>query len=293
MLFLDEQQGSGHLTRHIPQRHRHVVTHLDSGDAMWVGNGPNGRVLCGAEIKHLSDFLSSMQNGRLPAKQLLRMVDTYEIRYLILHDRLRCDYHGYLQQWVPERPKNMKPGDPERYSAPGYDKGRWADAVFGKRSRILWDDFWAWTWSLMFQANMRLLTAGSNQELARLLGCQYSQWRKPWDKHRSLQVFDHSLDSPLVIPSEAASGIQAIVRGIGWRKALAAAAYFGCIRDAVNAPESEWCKVEGIDKVLAARAVAASVKQHAHRTVGGKGHGHKESEGSNSKQVRRGGSGRG
>lgn len=288
MLFLDSRLGSGHLTRHIPSRHRHCVTHLDFGDAMWIGNGPAGKVHCGVEVKHLGDFLQSMQDGRLPAKQLLGMVETYDVRYLIIHDRLRSDYHGYLQLWVPERPKTMKPGDPERYSAPGYDKGRWADAVFGKRSRILWDDFWAWTWSLMFQANMRLLTAGSNQELGRLLGCHYSQWRKPWDAHKSLKVFDSSLDSPLVIPSECAKGIHIMVRGLGWEKAMAAAAYFEDMPTAVTAPESEWRKVPGIDKVLAARAVSTMQKKHIHKTIGGgQVNGNQKAESSNRSSTRR------
>lgn len=257
---------------YIPAQFRVEFCHMDSGDFAWVGHGPNGRVNVGVELKHVSDILQSMSDGRLPA-QLRQMRDDYDYQFLLMQDRVRADRHGYLQVWVPGEKGARRHSEPAYGKESGKGKGWWCDASIGQRQRIFYADFWKWLTSLSVCGGFRLLVAGSNQEVGRMIGGEYEWWQKAWGDHKSLKVFDESHQPALWSPSVPARVAHALVYGLGPERAMAAADHFGTVYDMVNATEAEWRAAieEGKDhRALAKRAMRAVHMQHQARTPSGR-----------------------
>src|ERR1041384_6172662 len=69
-------------------------TELHSGDVCHAVNLPNGRIgTAGYEIKHVSDALGCMEDGRLAGVdgQLHKMQNDYDIRWVVIEDRIEPD----------------------------------------------------------------------------------------------------------------------------------------------------------------------------------------------------------
>jgi hypothetical protein len=122
MMLLDPRGGSlgqqsiARLRSCIPAKHRVELVTLDAGDVRWNGNGPSGRVSIGVELKHLSDFLTSMEDGRLAGRQLREMRREYDYVFILIQDRVAMSAQGHLQVWLPKDRTEHK-----RYIAPHYN----------------------------------------------------------------------------------------------------------------------------------------------------------------------------
>lgn len=271
VIRLDPRRGSGHLQAHIPSRCKVVPCMLDSGDAAFIGHAHTGLVECAIEIKHLCDLLTSLEDGRLPARQLIGMRETYDYVFLLLHDRIACDPFGFLRVWSPkEKHKGARDSGERKYDAPAYNTGHWVRVSYGVGRNLMFVDFWKWIISLSVDGGIRLLFAGSNQEAGEVIAATYEELRKSPKERKSLKVFDESHDTPLVKPSIAVEIAHRLVYNLGWERSFAAAELFETPRGVVNASEADWLKVPNVGKVLAQRAVKASNTSHVHRTIGGK-----------------------
>jgi len=256
----------------IPAKHRVELCTLDSADVRFHGNGPDGRVSIGIEIKHLSDFLQSMADGRLAGRQLREMRREYDYCFLLIQDRIAMSAHGHLQVWLPAKPKDMSPktwGE-KRYEAYYYNRGRYVDTIFGARSKFLWSAFWSHVISLSARGGFRLLMAGSNQEVGAQLGGAYDWWQKKWFEHSSVNVFDESHLPELVEASAPARMLHAGVLNLGWALAMKVAEHFGSIDAAAQATFVEWLEIDGIGPVLAKRAMRALRTKHVFRSISGR-----------------------
>lgn len=278
MMLLDPRGGSLgessilRLRSCIPAKHRVELCTLDAGDVRWNGNGPEGRSSVGVEIKHLSDFLQSMEDGRLAGRQLREMRREYDYCFILIQDRVAMSAQGHLQVWLPTKPKEMSPTAwrEKRYMAPYYNRGRYVDAIFGARSKFLWSAFWNRVTSLSIGGGFRLLMAGSNQEVGVQLGGAYDWWQKKWNAHSSIDVFDESHLPALVEASGPARMIHAGVFQLGWERAMKAADHFGSMKRASSATVEEWLAIDGIGPVLAKRAVRAMRTEHVFRSITGR-----------------------
>lgn len=289
MLLLDPRAGSIELHRHLQRLHLPVelceLRGRDSAtgpDAEWIGNGPDGKVNCCVEIKHLPDLLQSLETGRLPAKQLLNMRENYDIAYLLIQDRTCSNLRGGLMRFNPPtdaaklgmvKGRRLTAAEQQelrrrRYEPDYYHKGRWVPAMFGRSTPMQYAVYRKRLASIA-AAGVRIFNTGDNDETARAVGAEYSWWREPWSSHKSLRVFDETYMT-LTRPSGVASGLHAIVYGIGWVRAFAAAEHFGTMQNAGNAGVEEWRRVPGIDKIIAERAFTAFRTEHVARTVSGR-----------------------
>jgi hypothetical protein len=271
VILLDPRSGSGPLQSHIPSKFRVVSCYLDSADAMFIGNGPRGKVECGIEVKHLSDLLQSMEDGRLPISQTMSMREQYDYVFLLLHDTVRADQSGTLQVWVPHE-RNKERGDNSRYNHFKYwdKRGKWCDATFGIRRRLMFSDYLKWITSLSVCGGVRYLSAGSNQEAGEALGAMYEWFHKEWGEHNTFQAFDDSTHAPTLIrPSLAMEHAHKLVQGVGWEKAIAASecGHLNTPRKQCNATVEDWMQVPGVGRVIAERAVRAATTVHARREV--------------------------
>lgn len=220
------------------------------------GWGPNGAILWGIEVKRLSDALQSLQDGRLPAAQLPRMHEYYDYVFLLIEEDMRVDPQtGNLQKKVSKqgRTKTGKAGKWQEY---------WVDVLYGARQRVIAIDFLEWLISLHVTGGARLLISRDRHMTAAWIVAVWKCLGKPWDRHKSLKVFDDGHAPRFVIPSKAAKVARDIADGIGWEKAMAAAEHFGSPQALVNATEAEWLAVGGIGPTLAAAAFNGAREGH-------------------------------
>lgn len=143
-----------------------------AGDVFFVGNGPDGQVSVGVEMKTVTELLTSTDNGRFQGhdSQLPIMLDEYDDVWLLYYGKYRPAPGSHcLQIWRKGQWRNHYVGNrPVPYGyLEGFLVGLQAIGVNVKHVDDL-SEAAAW--------------------LAELV-----RWRnKPWKKHKSLQAFDRS-----------------------------------------------------------------------------------------------------
>lgn len=89
-ILIDDREGSADLLPILVARFptaRVMLARLDSADVAWTGNGPEGPVRCGVELKRtMSDWASSVASGRFwgDGGQLPRMLRDYDVLGLLI-----------------------------------------------------------------------------------------------------------------------------------------------------------------------------------------------------------------
>lgn len=239
-LFIDDRAGSCDLMRYEPVRSIGELCRLESGDAMAVGNGANGPVLVGVEVKSLYDLISSAETGRLQATQIPAMLTTYDVNWLLYFGAYRI---GICDRLETRRGRDWRPVKLGSRECPyGYVEG------------IVFD---------LAMLNVHTRHVSDMREAAVWLGRLHRWWTKPWDKHKGMRVLDKSHGVSLMPHMDAATlqrvKIANALPGIGFERAMAAADHFVSVRGMINADVGEWEEVEGIGKVIA-KAVVEAVK---------------------------------
>lgn len=253
MIYIDPRSGSGDLIPYFGTFPTALVQ-LDSGDAMGVGNGPNGDIVWGVEIKKLGDALTSMQDGRL-VEQLGKMYEEYGMSLFLLEsDHRRNNQTGRLQHRVSKKDENT-----------GKSREFWTDARFGNRQPIMYSHFTSWLLALTVCTGTMYLHSTSREETAATIVSLASELEKPWDGHKSLKVFNEGQAPGFAVPSTSMLVARDLAKGMGWEKAAKAAAHFKTPKAMVNATATEWREVDGIDKVLSERLVKGANEPHVLR----------------------------
>ena len=95
-------------------------------------------------------------------------------------------------------------------------------------------------------------------ETASQIKALWQMFRKPPDKHGSLEKFYHQpMRIDLLRKPSLARTVAAELPGIGWEKSKAIVAKFGSISAMVDASVEDWMEIAGIGKSLAQSSVAA------------------------------------
>lgn len=250
MILVDTRAGSntairtskrtGHTTRHEglidypPLNDPNVATlhELDAGDVCLVGNGPDGSLLVGIELKSVSDLISSTNTGRLQATQVPKMLEQYAVCWLLVYGDYRANKKGDLEL---------------------LKRGKWGRFEMGSRC-VSWVGFERFLCTLS-AVGVQHKVVRDMAEAAQWIAALAGWWEKPWHTHRSLHTFDRSRDlalMPGISDSVKCRARIAASLGVGYQRAVAAARHFATVREMVDAPESEWLKINGIGKGLAA-----------------------------------------
>jgi ERCC4-type nuclease len=239
-LLVDDRAGSRELVRYEPVKSLGELTRLDSADVALAGNGPDGAVLIGVEVKSVWDLVSSANTGRLQATQVPAMLEEYDVSWLLTHGGYRAANDGRLMIYSGNRWRGFKLGK--------------RPVPYGYVEALLLD---------LAAMSIHIKHAGSVNEAAQWLGVLHRWWNKPWDKHRGMRTLDKSHDVGLMPHMTAEQQLRAKVAaqlpGVGFERAIAAARYFDSVLAMVNAHPAEWERVEGIGKVIA-KAVAEAVR---------------------------------
>lgn len=138
------------------------------GDFCWIGHGPSGDLEIGVERKNIYDFISSMRENRLSGHQVKGMVETYDVRYLLLEGEWTVDKDGGV--WAQNKWKGWKKLEPGKSRAVGYGE------MLGFIS------------ALVNQAGFNLIRSSGVEESAYWLKSLWSWWQKEWDEHEALGI---------------------------------------------------------------------------------------------------------
>lgn len=162
-ILIDPRAGSGDLLATLAAAFpEHDVRHasLEFGDVAWLGNGPDGPIWVGAELKRtLSDIIHSVESGRLFGEQVHGLLRRYETGYLIVG------------------------ADPDDEPHAGtWDRSAILGACETFRALTGWQALWC--------------PVGDVEVVDNLIG-RIAWWMRPWKHHRShLAIKEPMLENP-------------------------------------------------------------------------------------------------
>lgn len=218
-----------------------TVLQRTSADVEFSGNGPDGKLRIGVEVKSLADLLTSIRDGRLRATQIPALL-RYDVPWLAYYGEYRTDpKSGHLQ--VP-------------YWHQKYSRWLWRDYKLGSKPvETSYLERFLCSPSLT-STKLRTIGFSTVEALAYWLGVSlYGTWQKDYHKHRSLFTFDQSGGIPgsHLLPQIHPVAYQimqtaASLPGIGFERAQAVADQFGSILEMINATEKQWADVAVVSR---------------------------------------------
>lgn len=234
--------------------HGRSLATLHSGDALIIGRGPgDSSVSILIELKSIFDLIGSLDSGRLQAEQIPKMIESdAEVLYLLYYGNYRAAPEtGHLQIF-----KKLHPGDKKSRCA-------WADYSIGKRVV-------PYGYPMGFLASPQFLSTGilshrvlDLNEAAAWIGVLYRLWQRPYESHKSMQVFNRSQEARArmkmsLVSEEVKDPVKTQIAktaasfpGVDYTIGMRAGDYFGSVLEMVCAGADEWGKIKGVGKVMA------------------------------------------
>ena len=185
-VLIDRRTGSKDLAALLPKGYAEL-TDLEFGDAVVVGNGPDGPVTEAFERKRLDDAMQCVDTGRFAGGQLIGLREAYDVVWLVIEDEIRANPdNGLLQRVFKREIVFVKNGV---YC----EKVFWSDVKVGKRRRTTWRDFYHWLLSMRHVGGVDLIAFTRNARETADLIWTVNTWRqKDWKQHKSTKVFNRA-----------------------------------------------------------------------------------------------------
>lgn len=241
-ITIDPRQGSGELKPMLDALGmRTELSELPAGDFAFDGDGPRGISRIGIERKRLTDLLQCMRDARLVGKQLPRMIELYDIRYLMVEGLTRANpATGILEEGI-HLYNNRKPV-------------WWRDALLG-RQRFLFADYDKYIASLEW-APVRVRRTVSPEDTCRQVAALWSYYNdKRWDQHKSLGALYYAPMPSIAFTSkeDMVRQVAAALPMIGPERSLACSLKWRTVWDMMSAPAGEWETLPGVGPGIAGR----------------------------------------
>lgn len=232
MILVDDRTGSKELLAYLSP-HITTLTTLDSGDAAFLGYGPDGPMTypVGIERKAFGDLISCFGDGRLSGSQIPKMTNQYKRIYLIVEGKPRVTKTGNII--LPRKVDG---------------ETKWVESKYTYRQL---DNFMN---SLEEEIHVQVKRSFDIQETAWQIEDLYFRWTKP--THNSVYTFDTSQEPVQYVKPSFKKRVAAQLDGIGYGRADAVAETFDNVYHMVTAQEEEWREIKGIGKTLAKKVVA-------------------------------------
>lgn len=244
MILIDDRAGSKQLVDHSPLDKIAVLSRLASGDVLILGNGPEGDVLVGVEVKSVMDLVSSILSGRIKETQIPQMLKDYQVSWLLVYGLYKEGKKGEMLVWKA---------------------GGWAPCQIGKRV-IPYKLLESFYFSLS-AVGISTKEVASVKAAASWIGGLAKWWERSWESHSTFQAFDNTGQAGVkhevsLVPSmteneRLVAHVAAQLPGIGYKRAVTVAGRFNTVREMVGASEQEWLEIPGIGKVIAREVVKA------------------------------------
>lgn len=241
-VLIDDRAGSRDLIKYHPFDKCGHLARLDSADVSFVGYGADGPVRVGVELKSVTDLISSMDNGRVQATQVRKMVDEYDVVWLL--------YYGEFRQ------------APNSNCLQVMKKGEFRNYYLGTRA-VPYGMLTGFLISL-HEVGVSTMRVHDFREAANWLE-ELVRWRsKPWDKHKSLRALDESgkvhratanqrtKHRASLLPTidertEQRARIAKQLPALGYERALVVAEKWS-VEQMVRATVEEWSELETVDR---------------------------------------------
>jgi ERCC4-type nuclease len=235
IVMVDDRVGSAELQLLIRGA---TKQRLDYGDiAIWAPvGGPEGPVSIGIERKTISDLVNSMNTGRFVGHQLIGLMDSYDVVYLLVEGRYKANSDGLLSVW---------------------SGNKWRIMSHGSR-RFTYKEVFNFLNSMTVICGVKILNTETIGHTAQAINSLVLWWSKPWNKHqahlqpsKSQQVFDRIAGSIHLIKPGIVHRVAKEITGVGWDKGREVAEHFNTVLDLALATEDELRMVDGIGPTLA------------------------------------------
>lgn len=231
MLLVDYREGSSDLLAPLQRMGLPAAMGDIPADLAWEGRGEKGApVLVGVEFKKLAELVQSLRTERLQGHQLLKMRDNFQFCYLLIEGELHYDKTGRLLKRAGRRSFRPIPG------------GMAVSELF-KRLFVL-----------HLCGGLNVVCTRSRADSLQSLAALYRTWTDcDLDQHKShIAIYQ----APGLVPISEFRGIMTRIDGIGAKASLAIEKHFKAnVRAAVNAPRTEWLKIDGIGDKLATHII--------------------------------------
>ncbi len=226
MIYLDNQGGSGHKGAAAASLEYTLkpclddlaipvtMTRLKFGDASLVGNGPDGPVRVGIEIKKVDEFLTSIYTHRLTGYQLPGMFRIYNRVHLLIEGGMRRSDDGKVEvqsKW-----------------------GGWSEPVQSHD----WKAVQGFLLTLQIIGGVILHFSGGREETAATLGVIRYWYRKP--THTSLNIHYYGNTSTRFAEPSPAIRFAEQLDGVGFKRASKVAGAFVSAEGMVAASLKDW-----------------------------------------------------
>ena len=251
MLLVDPRVGSQHLAGHFDELHLpYELTPLDYADVAFMGNGPDGPVGVGIELKNTLDFINSMHSGRLAGHQIPGLQERYAHVWIVVEGFYRSRKGSGIAE-IPRGPT-------------------WVPLYLGKRP-VFWNDIELFITSLEVQAGVHVRRTRTPHETARLIGnVIYGWWSKPWEQHTSLKQLDQQRPARISLRREEdpvrrlMHNVAACLPGIGYERGRRISEHFGSLDEMWTATPEQWQQALGVAKgTKHARDIVAAIHERA------------------------------
>jgi len=232
MIYIDDRKGSIELAKHLQMPCE--VTRLDYGDACFMGFGPEGQIYrIAIERKTISDFVDSMDSGRLAGKQLIGLLKEYHEIWLLLEGIWKPDDDYVIMEM----------------------KGGWRRMEWGRR-KYLYHEISNFAASLQSIAGLKMWQTKTVKESGHWIRHLYSWWQKPWDQHQALLAF-HKIAPPPVkdrVRLQYPGIVERVAKEletVGWKRAGELAKRFQSVQQLAIASVEDLKQVDGIGPKMA------------------------------------------
>ena len=235
MIVVDGRIGSHDLIGHL--RYWQVacqVDRLEFGDVAFVGNGPQGPMAIGVEVKKVPDALQCMRDGRFAGHQLPGLMRTYDRSWLVLEGMFTVDFGTGILLVGRQRRR---------------------EAFANNAGRFMYRELDNWLTTMEVCGGVKLRRTADRVETARFICDLYGWWSKPWDDHKAHQAI-HTETTPYAqfggrVPVSRMVAMQ--LPGVGHDKSLAVIKALPTVAAMAAATVEQWEGIEGIGPTLARR----------------------------------------
>lgn len=172
MILLDHRTGSaGYLAplRALGSTAELAGTDLPT-DCQWQGNGPDSPIMVGIELKTISGLLADLRDGRLAGQQIGPLIESYDVRYLVITGWWRSK-DGFIQigkEWYPPYPGKSNKSAIDWHLAEGSHR---YDATLHAIETICQ------------HGNVIPVYLNTKEETAMWLKTTHDWWQQSWDSH--------------------------------------------------------------------------------------------------------------
>lgn len=238
MILVDDRIGSVELIPYFSTDIPVQKAKLEFADFSFLGNNTTDKaeepILVGIERKTIRDFINSMVTGRLSGHQVIGLLNSYNVVYIIIEGIWRANAEKLI----------------EIYRGNTWELLKYGQRVFYAR------EIYNYINTLSILCNIRCLRTVNKTETVGLISAWYYWWTEKYlDEHNSHRQKHRPLIDIISKKPPLMYRIAAELPGIGSIKSRIVSKHFHNLHNMVNATENDWCRIPGIGKPTAKKLV--------------------------------------